>query len=165
MGASGWAYFVPYQADIYRALQELRASVFESGEYFSEVKLLSATIERMQGRMPAGTLQRFQDRLTQLQDQPQPENIEELMDMTGESGTHSILDIDGISEIPEFGKVTALSRQRLQQFFGTERPTRAMVEAQIGKIQDSCKRWEGLYLIVFENDLPKEICFVGVSGD
>jgi len=34
MGASNWAYFVPYQVDINKALQDLREDVFNSGNYY-----------------------------------------------------------------------------------------------------------------------------------
>jgi hypothetical protein len=34
MGASGWAYFVPFQVDIAKALQQLRDEVFQRGDYF-----------------------------------------------------------------------------------------------------------------------------------
>jgi hypothetical protein len=33
MGASGWEYFVPYQQDINKALQELRQKAFDEGDY------------------------------------------------------------------------------------------------------------------------------------
>ena len=33
MGASGWKYFVPYQADIGKAFMELRDEVFARGDY------------------------------------------------------------------------------------------------------------------------------------
>ena len=33
MGASGWSYFVPYDADISAALQRLREEVFARGDY------------------------------------------------------------------------------------------------------------------------------------
>jgi hypothetical protein len=33
MGASGWSYFVPYEADISVALQRLREDVFARGDY------------------------------------------------------------------------------------------------------------------------------------
>src|SRR5947208_11567385 len=33
MGATGWTYFVPYEADISAALQRLRADVFARGDY------------------------------------------------------------------------------------------------------------------------------------
>lgn len=33
MGATGWSYFVPYEADIATALQRLRAEVFKRGDY------------------------------------------------------------------------------------------------------------------------------------
>jgi protein tyrosine phosphatase len=34
MGASGWVYFVPFQVDIAKALQQLREEVFRRGDYF-----------------------------------------------------------------------------------------------------------------------------------
>ena len=37
MGASGWHYFVAYQPDIDKALQELRVDVFKKGEYGAEL--------------------------------------------------------------------------------------------------------------------------------
>ena len=33
MGAAGWNYFAPYQADVEAALQKLRSDVFKLGEY------------------------------------------------------------------------------------------------------------------------------------
>src|SRR5204863_9878348 len=33
MGATGWSYFVPYEADISAALKRLRDNVFERGDY------------------------------------------------------------------------------------------------------------------------------------
>lgn len=165
MGASGWAYFVPYQVDTNRALQELRKSVFQSGEYYSEAKLLSTTLESMRERVQAEMLQQFQNRLSQLQNQPKPQTIEELLEMNGESGTHSILDIDGISKTTSFGKIAPLSPQQLRRLFGSEEPTREKVEKTIVEIQSLCRRWEGVFLCVFQNGLPSEICFVGVSGD
>jgi hypothetical protein len=165
MGASGWAYFVPYQVDINQALQNLRGSVFHSGEYFTEANFLAMVIEKTQDRMPPETLRRFLDRLARLKKKARPSTIQELMRVNGENGTHSIIDIEGISEISEFGKVAPLSSQQLMQLFGTEKPTREMVEMKIGEIQDLFTRWEGGFFTVFQNGLPSEICFVGVSGD
>jgi hypothetical protein len=45
MGATGWKYFVPYEADISAALQRLREDVFARGDYDSgpsEGELLAA---------------------------------------------------------------------------------------------------------------------------
>lgn len=36
MGASGWTYFVPYQPDITKALNELREQVFRDGKYYNQ---------------------------------------------------------------------------------------------------------------------------------
>jgi hypothetical protein len=165
MGASGWTYFVPYEVDINQALQKLRESVFLSGEYFSEAKFLAMVIETTQERMPLKTLQRFQAELTQVKDKPRPRNIQELLQMNGENGTHSIIDIDGVSEGSGFGKVAPLSPQHLMKFFGTERPTREMIEGKTDEVLGLCQRWEGVYFVVFQNGSPSEICFIGVSGD
>ncbi len=165
MGASSWAYFVPYQVDTNQALQELRESIFLSGEYFTEAKFLAMVIETTQERMPPEALQRFQAELAQLKDKPRPRNIQELLQMNGENGTPSIIDIDGISEGSKFEKVAPLSPQYLMEFFGTERPTREMIEEKTDQVLGLCQRWEGVYFIVFQNGSPSEICFIGVSGD
>ena len=47
MGATGWSYFVPYEADISAALQRLREDVFARGEYTYGVDAHGVTEEQL----------------------------------------------------------------------------------------------------------------------
>ena len=92
--------------------------------------------------------------------------------MTGENGTHSILDITHISDIPEFCAATPLSKHRYLKFFGTTTPTRAQIEAandvrvQGERFDEGIRRWEAVYVVVHdEAGSPIEYVFVGASGD
>ena len=71
---------------------------------------------------------------------------------------------------PTFGAVTPLSAQQLLEFFGTEQPTQEMVQAwatraESGDTAPLYERWEGIYVIVYENAKPRQIYFEGCSGD
>jgi hypothetical protein len=165
MGASGWAYLAQYQVDLNQALETLREVVFQSGEYFTEAKFLAMVIENTQESMSPEALRPLQDRLAELENESQPRTIQELLQMNGENGTHSIIDIKGVAETSEFGKVAPLSSQQLMKFFGTERPTREMAEEKLDEIENLCQRGEGVYFVVFQNGSPSEICFIGISGD
>ncbi|NDJ75059.1 MAG: hypothetical protein GYB65_02275 [Chloroflexi bacterium] len=166
MGATGWSYFVPYQADINAALQALRQDVFESGKYFHLSDIVPFADDIM-NIMPEG----FADMLQQdaeelgLDDLPEPTTIEELLELNAESGTHSILDIEGISATPGFASAAPLSVDQLLELFGTEQPNHAQVEAKIHDIYDLRERWQGTYVIVYKDREPEEILFVGYSGD
>lgn len=190
MGASGWAYFVPYQEDIKAALQQLRRDVFTKGEYVQSwsdgeyVQSWSKTekIEKIEQELSDlqaldteeqkkwQTLKRdYQIELAGLNAEPEPatidEKIEALLLLEQESGTHSILDILDISSKPELFCITPLSNQELQTIFGKEKPTREMVIANEDTLMDWRGRWEGIYVIVYQNNQPHEIYFTGFSGD
>jgi len=99
-----------------------------------------------------------------------PETIDELLEEQGESGTHSILDIQRISPVPEFGTVSPMPAERLHEIFGTDKPTRKMVESKQGDVdlvEDPLvsERWQGIYFIVYRDGKPDEIFFMGTSGD
>ncbi|HUS33703.1 MAG TPA: hypothetical protein VMZ53_34620, partial [Kofleriaceae bacterium] len=70
MGASGWSYYVPYDADFAAALGKLHDDVFERGEYYRRSKLRK------------------------------PKSIAHLRELNREEGTHSILDITRIGDRP-----------------------------------------------------------------
>ncbi|MDR3575703.1 MAG: hypothetical protein P4L50_17725 [Anaerolineaceae bacterium] len=165
MGGSGWSYFVPFQTDINQAFQELKESTFQNGEYFTELEFLKGFVEFMQEQLSPESISQTQERIAQLQNQPSPSSIEELLQMNAENGTHSIIDMEGISETPDFGRITPFSPQDLIDLFGTEKPTREMAEEKLDEIGRRCKKWQGIYFTVFQNNLPSEILFIGVSGD
>ena len=157
MGATGWDYFVPYQADISAALQRLREDVFARGDYelgdeFSKEQLekvveqvrpeLDPWIEKCR-EMAAGLpedlrriymagAQKFKRDLLQApqkvsKPKRKPKTIKEALKRGAESGTHSILDIECISPKPKFGAITPFPQSRLMEFFGTETPTHAQI--------------------------------------
>ncbi len=176
MGASGWSYFVPYQRDIQKALDELRERVFQSGDYF--------------GGRP-GAKRRYA-------------TIDALLRAKAEDGTHSILDVREISdtskqndalegvdrrdlmlkmqnlmakdlagfmrwaareEFLSIGLVFPLSDEQLVKTLGSLKPERRAVELASNTIGSSCSRGSGRYVVVYRDGAPDEIFFAGVSGD
>jgi len=150
MGASGWDYCVPFQADMAEALRELRAQVFERGEF-----LWHGEWQPERGLMPATLEQLWQDEGAQ------------------SSGTHSILDVDRVIDPYDYGDdmmtVRPLTEDEVQNWIGSSRPTRTDFERanQNGGLDDLiAERWNGCCTVLFgEDGEPTEIAFWGISGD
>lgn len=160
MGASGWAYYVPYQSDINKALQELRQEVFEKKQYYNPMEVLLSMPEELRGRyFDEDELDIFDSIPTE------PTTVEELLEINGEHVTHSIIDITEVSSQSHFGTVSSLSQQELEILFGTNRPTKNMIEQQKNKLMNLREGWQGVYVIVYEDEKPSEIYFTGFSGD
>jgi hypothetical protein len=115
MGASGWRYFVPYQPDIQQALQELREDVFKRGafkkNYFtgSDYRESLEELEEMFEILDANQIRevdreslRITRKFAFLGDDaiPTPGTIDEAMVATLQSGTHSIIDVVEIADLP-----------------------------------------------------------------
>ena len=161
MGASGWNYFAPYQADISAALQRLREDVFADGGYLCGVVVTKSDLEAAHKacgsnlesaleafaaqasdpRLPVQTQQKFaalvklykRSELPASTLHPKPTTIRELLELQGENGTHSILDIDRISPVPTFGAITPMPTWKLLEIFGSEQPTRVQIESKYKK--------------------------------
>jgi len=141
MGATGWSYFVPYEADISAALQRLREGVFARGEYTHGVdagvteEQLKAFVEKARpeldpwmeqvrkqaAMLPEAMREKFLANAEKIKKQlsgdiklpkpkRKPKTIEQLLKSQAESGSHSILDINEVSETPKFGAITPLPR-------------------------------------------------------
>ena len=82
----------------------------------------------------------------------------------GTEGTRSILDMNRIARKPGNGAVVPLPRERLEKLFGTEMPTRAMIESYDDYLEDF-DRGQGICMIVYAAGVPSEICFAGCSYD
>lgn len=178
MGASGWSYFVPYQPDISQALQDLREKVFEEGDYFSVGDLFDMVQEDLKSELEfykQDNPEIYDEMLKNVQPlleidatQP-PKTIEEVLLRNQPDGTHSILDVDRITMQPDFMSVSPLPKKIILELFGTDKPTREMVEtlerSDPGRICGSCERWQGIYLIIYQNGKATEIFFSGISGD
>jgi hypothetical protein len=93
-----------------------------------------------------------------------PESPEAALEMTSPDGTRSILDISSISDEPDFCCAAPLSAEQLEDYFGTQQPTKAMMH-ESDDFWDDLERGMARYVILFEGDSPKEIFFAGYSFD
>ena len=146
MGAVPYWYFVQYQPNVEAALQELRAREFRAGRYNPVLPFPPFPVRP---------------------DSPAPgarhRTIREAIRAAGADGTRSILDLDCVSEEPEFGAVAPLPDEVLLHLYGATRPTREMVEQ--GADSEYIERGQGIYIIVYRDDRPDEVFFAGYSYD
>ncbi len=169
MGATGWSYFVPYQADINQALQHLKQDVFNQGAYeqpdVGSVEEFSRLIPKP--LLPWRDLLLAEFRYRQRTRRRKPKTIKQLLKQVAEDGTHSILDIERIAAERALGTIVPLLREELIQIFGTDMPTHEIVEraSLAGHLEKLYGRWEGIYVIVYKQSEPDEIYFEGASGD
>ncbi len=189
MGATGWSYFVPYEADVSAALERLQAAVFERGtyerpalelEFLEEMEFFTVTAEEREellseyGLSPLRRLiaevglDGLRSRLETLAAAPELTNRADLeaLQCLSSSGTHSILDMRGISPLREFGTVSPLPAERLRELYGTETPTRAQVTDSRRLIPEADERFYGVVFPVHDSSgTPTHLYFVGTSGD
>ena len=93
-----------------------------------------------------------------------PATIEEVFENMDEDGTASILDITHIADEAEFFAVTPLPPNDLVQLFGTDKPTREMIERNMDFYED-IDRGQGVYIVAYKDGKPSEIFFGGYSFD
>jgi hypothetical protein len=146
MGGHPWFYFVPYQPDINIALQDLRRREFEAGRYNPVVWFPPFPVDL--NAAPGA----------------QHASIEEAMEDADADGTRSILDIERISDTPDYAAVVQLAEDELLDLFGTDKPTREMIEEN-DDLFERLERGQGVYLIAYQNEEPSEIYFAGYSYD
>jgi hypothetical protein len=147
MGGEPWFYFVPYQADINRALQALRRREFEAGRYNPVIPLPEFPVE---ANAPAPGAQHA--------------SIEEAIEAADADGTRSILDMERVSADPDYGAITPLSEEDLVDLFGTATPTREMIESN-EDLFEAIDRGQGVYIVAYRDGKPSEIFFAGYSFD
>jgi hypothetical protein len=94
----------------------------------------------------------------------QPATIAEAVDNADADGTGSILDIEHIGDEPDFGVVAPLPPEVLIELFGTEQPTRQMIESRMDFYED-IERGQGVYIVAYKDGQPSEIFFGGYSYD
>jgi hypothetical protein len=76
----------------------------------------------------------------------------------------SILDLDRVSDETDFGVVTPLGDDALEELFGTTRPTREMVEGNFDFWED-LERGQGICFVLHKGGQPDELFFAGYSYD
>jgi hypothetical protein len=147
VGGHPWFYFVEYEPDIEAALHKLRQREFDAGRYNPAVDFPDFPLTP---------------------DSPAPgaqhDSIEEAQEDADADGTRSILDMERVSEEADYGAVAPLARETLLELFGTDRPTRAMID-ESEELFDALERGQGVYVVVYEGGRPREILFAGYSFD
>jgi hypothetical protein len=119
MGSHAYWYFVPFQPNAQAALDELREREFRSGRY--------NPVMWFPFPLGADAVHRFGIRVA-----PSPGNkhrsIAAAIEDAQESGTRSILDLNRVGDEADFYTARRMPPEELEEFFGTEKPTRQMVE-------------------------------------
>jgi hypothetical protein len=174
MGSHPYFYFTEYQPDVNSALQTLRQQEFEAGRYDPAVNMYDSGIWMFQFNFPPNA--------QSIAPGARHASIEEAIEDAEDSGTGSILDIQKVSNSPELLASWALSADETLALFGTDKPTRKMVEDIIiaeeelehwedtgydiwDKFWDTIGRGQSRYIILYDNDQPSEIFFIGYSVD
>ncbi len=147
MGAESWFYYVDYQSDISKCLQELRQREFKAGRYNPADPFPTYPVNP--NHAPGC----------------KHSSIDEAKSASGASGTRSILDLGAVGESPDYGVVGALDAASLMEFFGTDKPTREMIESKKSDLFEDIERGQGIYIIVYKDEKPTEIFFAGYSFD
>jgi len=103
-------------------------------------------------------------RLYRMKEKPKPASINALLAECQESGTHSIIDISGISSSPEIGRAFPMPPDVMHELYGSTAPERAQVENRKHERSNELEHWHCWYVIVYKEGQPHEIYFEGVSG-
>ena len=94
---------------------------------------------------------------------PQHSSIEAALRASMQDGTRSILDMDRVSERPEYFAVSPLLETELVRLYGTTEPTHEMVEELL--FLEDAERGKGIYIVLYEDGAPSQILFAGYSFD
>ena len=150
MGGEFWSYYVPYQADIQAALDALREREFRAGRFWQPAEVQPGFFGRVLREGPS---------------KPKPPaSIQDAIKISGATGTRSILDMERVSDSPDFGVVSPLPTDELRELFGTEQPARQAFE-ESEQFIDRLERGQGVYIVTYKDGKPDGIYFAGYSYD
>jgi hypothetical protein len=147
MGGHPYWYVVPYQSNLQAALDDLRQREFKAGRYNPVTPFPDFPVEPDSPAPGAGH-----------------RTIDDALEDSDADGTRSILDIMRIGDSPDYSTASPIDDESLEEFFGTTRPTREMVEDNMDFLDD-IERGQAAYVILYANDKPSEILFAGYSFD
>jgi len=143
MGGHPWFYFVAYQADIARALRELKEREFTAGRYNPVTRLPRFPVEDNSATLGN-----------------RHKSIDDALKASAEDGTRSILDMTRVGSKKDYGVVVPLGEERLLELYGMTQPSRDMVEQNMDFFED-IERGHGIYVITYHEGRPFEILFAG----
>ena len=72
--------------------------------------------------------------------------------------------MERIADTPSPGTLSPVPPDELQRVFGTEQPTREMVE-QSEELIEHIDRGQGIYIVTYQHGKPDGIFFAGYSYD
>ncbi|GAA2098365.1 hypothetical protein GCM10009780_46650 [Actinomadura alba] len=138
---------MPYHEDPSVALRVAREKTFREGDYYWPYD----------GRWG-------------LPERPRPDSEDELWEdeVVQEDLTHSVLDMFGASQVGQEQEIldaAPLSPEIMREVFGSERPTRADYDRASNAMWDVLRNGYGKYVVLYRDDAPDEIAFIGVTGD
>lgn len=96
--------------------------------------------------------------------EPDAATPQEAVDLAGAGGTRSILDITRLSNQPAIGCAAPLTPGELQGYFGTDKPTRDIVQ-QSEDFRADIAPGQARYVVLYDAGNPTEILFTGCSID
>jgi hypothetical protein len=129
------------------ALRSLREREFNAGRYNPVVRYLDFSHSKDAAQTPGA----------------QHTTIPAAVADAGDEGTRSILDIERVSTAPDYGAAAPLDAGALEELYGTSQPSREMVEKL--EFLEDVERGQCVYLIVYADGVPSELCFAGYSYD
>jgi hypothetical protein len=137
-GSQLWEYCVPYQADVQKALDELRAREFKAGRFYKSEMRPKNYEEAIRNADAAGT--------------------RSIIDLDKISPTR---DLEAISPVPK-DKIRELFGTDKPSHAMVENASKKMTH-EFQDFLETYDRGEGLYIILYDGDRPVEIYFAGWS--
>ena len=164
MGASAWHYIVPFQPDIQAALDTLRQKEFAAWKQAHPRKRYKS-IDALLKAVGADGTSSILD-VNHISTTPLPSAKRGFSHYNFRDPKDMARFMAAMNE--HIGKVFPLSSEDYLTLFGTTRPTRLDIEqasSALAILYDRLERDSGIYLILYQNDIPTEIYFMGISGD
>ena len=148
MGGHAYFYYVPYESNVQDALDRLRDREFKAGRYNPVIRFLKFGAPDFLKHEPGA----------------KHRSIDEAINDAAADGTRSILDISRVADRSDFGVAAPVPADQLKEWFGTERPTRTMLE-HADELFDAIERGQCVYVVVYDGNKPSELFFAGYSYD
>jgi hypothetical protein len=146
MGAHPYFYFVKYQPNVQKALDELRAQEFQAGRYNPVMPFMEFPVDE---NSPAPGKQHA--------------TIDDAMEDADADGTRSILDIAVVGNEPDFGVTVPLTDEQLMTYFGTTQPTRDLIDES--DVFEDIERGQCVHTVIYDQGKPSHLFFAGYSFD
>src|SRR5258708_7060234 len=164
MGASAWRYIVAFQPNIQAALNALRQEEFDAWKQAHPRKRYK-NIDALLKDVGADGTSSILD-VNHISTMPLPPTKHNFSHYNFHDPKDMARFMAAMNE--HIGKVFPLSSEDYLALFGTIRPTRRDIEQAapaLHTLYERIERGSGVYLILYQGDVPTEMYFMGISGD